>query len=130
MDYARIKLFHQGLVVLSVAGFALRGIASFVDADWVRGRAARTLPHVVDTALLVSGVMVAWMLRLSPGEAPWLLAKWLGLVVYIGLGVVALRPGRPRRVRIAAWLAALATVGWMITVAATKDPLGVFAGWL
>jgi hypothetical protein len=35
------------------------------------------------------------MLRLTPSEAPWLLAKLIGLLAYIGLGVLALRPGRP-----------------------------------
>jgi hypothetical protein len=39
------------------------------------------------------------MLRLAPGDGPWLLAKIVGLVVYVGLGVVALRPGRSRAVR-------------------------------
>ncbi len=36
----------------------------------------------------------------------------------------ALRPTRPRPVRRAAWLGALAVVAWMISVAITKDPAG------
>jgi len=38
--------------------------------------------------------------------------------------MVALRPGRPASVRAAAWVAALATFGWIVSVAITKDPLG------
>ena len=124
MDYAVVKLVHQSAVALSIGGFFVRGAASFAGAGWVGGRAARTLPHVVDTVLLASALMLAWMLRLTPGQAPWLLAKIVGLVVYIALGVIALRPGRPRPVRAAAWVAALVVVAWIVSVALTKRPLG------
>ena len=127
LDYAALKLVHQSAVALSVTGFFVRGLASFSGAGWVRSRAARTLPHAVDTVLLLSALAMAWMLRLTPGNAPWLLAKIVGLVLYVGLGVVALRPGRSLAVRAAAWTAALATVGWIVSVAITKNPRGFLA---
>jgi uncharacterized membrane protein SirB2 len=127
LDYATVKFVHQGAVVLSLAGFCVRGAAALAGAAWVRGRAARTLPHVVDTVLLLSALVLAWMLRLTPGHAPWLLAKIAGLIVYIGLGMVALRPGRPPPVRLAAWLLALLTAGWIVSVAVTKNPWGLLA---
>ena len=127
MDYATVKLVHQAAVTLSIAGFFVRGAASFAGATWVRGRAARTLPHVVDSVLLLSALALAWMLRLTPGNAPWLLAKILGLVAYVALGVVALRPGRPRAVRATAFLGALLVVAWIVSVAITKRPLGFLA---
>ena len=127
MDYFAVKLVHQGAVTLSVAGFFVRGAASLSGARWVRSRAAKTLPHLVDTVLLLSALTLAWMLRLTPGNAPWVLAKIVGLVVYVGLGVVALRPGRPLALRAAAWLGALATVGWIVWVAVTKNPRGFFS---
>lgn len=127
VDYATVKLVHQGAVVLSVTGFCARGAAGLAGAAWVNGRVAKTLPHLVDTVLLGSALLLAWMLRVNPGDAPWLLAKIVGLFVYIGLGVVALRPERPRPVRLGAWLLALATVGWIVSVALTKDPWGFLA---
>ena len=127
MDYALIKAVHQGAVALSVAGFFARGAAALAGAGWVRSRLARTLPHIVDSVLLASALALAWMLRLTPGNAPWLMAKIVGLLAYIGLGVVALRPGRPMPVRAAAWVAALAVVGWIVSVALLKDPRGFFA---
>jgi len=129
MDYSTIKLIHQGAVVLSVTGFVLRGAASLAGAGWVRRRAAKTLPHVVDSVLLLSALALAWMLRLNPAHAPWLMAKIVGLIVYIGLGMLALRPGRPPALRAGAWLAALATVAWIVSVALTKNPLGFLAAW-
>ncbi|MGZ5132975.1 MAG: SirB2 family protein, partial [Caldimonas sp.] len=112
---------------LSLLGFFGRGLASLRGAAWVRGRLARTLPHIVDTVLLASALSLAWTWRLVPGAAPWLTAKVVGVVVYIGLGMVALRPGRPVPVRAAAWVAALATFAWIVSVAITKNPLGVLA---
>jgi uncharacterized membrane protein SirB2 len=130
VDYAVVKLVHQSAVALSLAGFIVRGAAGLAGAAWVGSRAARSLPHVVDAVLLLSALTLAWTLRLTPGNAPWLLAKVLGLVLYIGLGVVALRPGRPRVVRATAWVAALGTVGWIVSVALTKRPMGFFASFL
>jgi len=130
LDYATIKLVHQSAVALSVTGFFVRGVASFAGAGWVRSRAAKSLPHVVDTVLLLSALTLAWMLRLTPGAAPWLLAKIVGLVAYVGFGVVALRPGGSRAVRATAWVGALATVGWIVSVAITKNPRGFLAALL
>lgn len=124
MDYATVKLVHQTAVTLSISGFFVRGAASLAGAAWVRGRAAKTLPHIVDSVLLLSALVMAGMLRLTPDRAPWLLAKIIGLVAYVVLGVVALRPGRPPAIRATAWLAALAVAAWIVSVAITKSPLG------
>lgn len=124
MDYFLLKHIHIAAVILSVAGFFARGLGAFRGAAWVRSRAARTLPHVVDTVLLLSALALAWLLRISPVAAPWLAAKIAGLLVYIALGMLALRPGRPMGVRVAAWTGALLVFGWMVAVAITKDPRG------
>ena len=127
MDYSAIKLVHQTAVTLSITGFVARGAGALMDARWVASRPAKSLPHVIDSVLLLSALALAWMLRLTPGNAPWLLAKVVGLVLYIGLGVVALRPGRPLALRAAAWVSALVVVGWIVSVAITKNPLGLLA---
>ncbi len=129
MDYSTIKLVHQTVIGLSISGFVLRGLAVLVGAGWVRSRAARTLPHIVDTVLLLTGLLLAWTLRLTPTAAPWLVAKLAGLLLYIAFGVVALRPGVALPLRVGAWLGALLTVGWIVSVAISKDP-GGFLAWL
>lgn len=130
IDYATVKFVHQSAVALSLTGFILRGVAGLAGAGWVGNRAAKSLPHVVDSVLLLSALTLAWKLRVTPGNAPWLLAKLVGLVVYIGLGVVAMRPGRPLAVRATAWGAALLTAGWMVSVAIMKSPMGILASIL
>lgn len=127
MDYATLKLLHQGSVALSIAGFCARGAGALSGAGWVRGRAARTLPHLVDTVLLASAITLAWMLRLNPLVTPWLAAKIVGLLAYIVLGMVALKPTRPRGVRIVACAAALLVFAQIVATALTKNPLGLLA---
>jgi uncharacterized membrane protein SirB2 len=127
MDYLTIRTIHESAVALSITGFFVRGAAGLAGAGWVRGRAAKTVPHVVDTVLLVSAIALAWMLRITPFGAPWLMAKVVGLLLYIALGIVALRPTNPRGVRAAAWVAALVTAAWIVSVAFSKNPLGFLA---
>ena len=127
MDYSTVKTIHQSAVALSFAGFFARGLGALGGAAWVRARPAKTLPHVVDSVLLLSALWLAWTLRLNPAGAPWLLAKIVGLVAYIGLGMVALKDGRPPALRATAWLAALLVFGYIVSVALTKSPLGFLA---
>ena len=127
MDYLTVKLIHQSAVALSLTGFFVRGAASLSGATWVQSRMAKTLPHIIDTVLLLSALTLAWMLSLTPANAPWLMAKVVGLVAYVALGVIAMRPTRSRRVRVAAWLAAMATAGWIVSVAITKSAWGVLS---
>lgn len=124
MDYLAVRGFHETCAALSVTGFFVRGAAGLCGAGWVQGRAAKTVPHIVDTALLLSAMMLVTTLRLNPFTTPWLVAKMAGLVVYVGFGVVALRPGLRKPVRAGAWVAALTTAGWIVSVAFTKSPLG------
>ena len=124
MDYGTLKMVHESAVAVSLAGFFARGIGTLRNAGWVRHRAARTLPHLVDTVLIVSAAWLAFILRLTPANSPWIAAKIAGLVVYIALGMVALRFGRTKTIRATAWVAAMLTFGYIVSVAITKDPRG------
>lgn len=129
MTYLEIKLIHETAAAISITGFVARGAGTLRRARWLERRDVRMVPHVVDTVLLASAVVLAWQLRLSPLAAPWLAAKIIGLVVYIALGMVALRFGRTLRTRATALAAAVAVFAWIVSVAFTKDPRG-FLVWL
>ena len=114
---------HVGCVVLSIAGFLLRGVWMLVDSPLRATRPARVLPHVVDSFLLVGAVGLLLTLGVRPFVQPWLTAKVLALLAYVGLGLVAFRFGRSRPVRALAFAGALATLAYLVAVALTKDPL-------
>ncbi len=126
MDYATLKSVHQSAVALSIAGFCIRSIGVWLNARWVRQRLAKTLPHIVDTVLLLSAIALAWQLGVNPLQAPWLLAKIGGLLVYIGLGMVALRATTTLPLRALSGLLALCTFAYIASVALSKNPLGFF----
>ena len=89
-------------------------------------RIAKTLPHIIDTLLLGSAIGMLFIWQTSPFAFTWLTAKVAALLLYIGLGMVALRFGRTRPVRISAWVSALAVAAYIVSVALSKSALGVF----
>jgi len=122
-----IKTIHVTCVVLSFTGFFIRGIWMLIDSPLLRQRWVKTAPHIIDTLLLVSAIILAVQMRFSPLEQPWLMAKIIALLVYIGAGMVALRFGRSKRERLFAWLFGLATILYIVSVAYSKSVSGWFA---
>ena len=122
--YLIVKSLHVGCAGLSIAGFIARGVLMLADSPLLGRRFVRVAPHVVDTALLASALWLAWFLGASPLEQPWLAAKIAALFAYIGLGMVALRRGRSKRVRVAAFAAALAAALYVVAVAYSRDVRG------
>lgn len=126
IPYLGIRHLHVASVTLSIALFAVRAGWMLRAPERLQQRWVKTVPHVVDTVLLLSGVWLAWQLG-TAGVRGWLPAKLVALVVYIVLGAVALRYGRTRGVRIAAAVGAILAFGYIIAVALTKSPLGPLA---
>jgi uncharacterized membrane protein SirB2 len=127
-DHATLKAVHVGAAALSVTLFVLRGFWRFAAPERLAARWVKIVPHVVDTILLASALVLAWQLG-AEGTRGWLWAKVVALLVYIALGVIALKRGRTPAVRAAAFAAALATFGYIVSVALTKSQ-GGFLAWL
>lgn len=82
----------------------------------------KIVPHVIDTVLLLSAIVLAGILAQMGASSDWLVAKVIGLIAYIVLGMIALKRGRTLQVRIAAFIAALAVLGYILAVAFSKQP--------
>ena len=123
MSYLALKYVHVGCVVISYVLFFVRGIWMMRESSLLARRWVKITPHVVDTLLLASAIALAAMIRQYPFTVPWLTAKVTGLVVYIVLGMMALKRGKTRRARVTAWIAAQAIFFYVVAVALTKDPL-------
>lgn len=127
MSYALLKMIHVGSIVVSYLLFFLRGVWLMQDSAKLQQRWVKILPHVVDTILLASAVALAMIIQQSPFSDSWLTAKVIGLLLYIGLGMVAMRFGKTRRVRIIAWMTAQCVFIYIVLVAITKSPvLGIW----
>ena len=123
MNYLLLKHLHMTCAALSGALFLLRGLWMLQDSPRLGQRWVRTLPHLIDTVLLASAVTLAVWSAQYPLAQPWLTAKVGALLLYIVLGSVALKRGRSKGIRAAAFLAALATFAYIVSVALTKNPL-------
>lgn len=126
-NYFLLKHLHMTFVALSATGFVLRGRWMLRGSPMLQHKLTRILPHIIDTGLLASGIALAVLLHASPGQQPWLLAKLIGLVVYIVLGTIALKRGPTLAIRAVALIAALLCLSWMASVAISKNPLGFLA---
>jgi uncharacterized membrane protein SirB2 len=122
--YPQVKLAHVAAVVASGALFFLRGAAVQLGAQWAMAAPLRYLSYTIDSVLLTAALMLATMLHQYPFADAWLTVKVLLLVVYIVLGVLALKRGRSPGIRLASWLGALAIFGLIVSVARAHDPLG------
>jgi uncharacterized membrane protein SirB2 len=123
ITYAAVRQLHMGAAAVSLLLFALRGAWMLASPGPLQRRWVRVAPHVVDTLLLASALWLAWHV----GPTSWIAAKVVALLVYIALGTVALKRGRTRGIRIAAFAAALVTFGYIVSVAVTRTPLGFLA---
>ena len=126
--YLVLRNVHIACAILTITLFVLRGSLMLANSAWQQNVVLRYLPHAVDTVLLTTALMLTTVIQQYPFAVSWLTAKVVLLVAYIVLGSIALKRGRTRRVRVVAFVAALATVAFLVSVARAHHPLGIFAG--
>jgi len=115
-----LKEFHVAFAYLTLVSFVVRGLLSIAESPLRNLKWVRIAPHIIDTFLLVLGISLAVSLSLSPLANGWLMAKIIGLVAYIGFGVMAMR-ARTRPLKIVGFILAVASVGYIFAVAYSKQ---------
>lgn len=121
MDYTALKYLHALTVVVTLALFLLRGFWMLADSPRLQARWLKIAPHINDTLLLTAAIALLLVGSLNPLDHPWIMAKIIGLLAYIGLGTVALKRGRTKSIRVKAMIAALGVFAYIIAVAVTKQ---------
>ena len=119
--YLTLKIIHISAAILSVSGFFLRGLWMMSGSPMLERRLVRIAPHIIDTIFLLSGITLILTLKLPVLSQPWLLMKFAALTVYILLGTIALRRGKTIRVRVMAFVLALAVFAYIAGVAMSKS---------
>lgn len=123
--YLALKHLHLTFVFLSLLAFFLRGIWLFMNSSMLSKKWVKILSHIISTLLLVSGILLALHLSMSPGSQPWLMAKIIGLITYIALGVATFKVANPKLSKLL-WVSALIVFIFIISIAITRNPLGFF----
>lgn len=124
MNYFAIKHLHVTSAVLSILFFIIRAYWSVSGSALLQGRVVKILPHVIDTVLLVCGVILA--IIVGPWQV-WIWAKIVALVLYIGVGMIAIKRGKTPRSRAVAALIAIAIFFYIVGVAIHHDPMSWLA---
>ena len=121
MDYLVLRHLHMSCAAISITLFVVRGTCQTAGWPWRQWRWLCIAPHLVDTVLLAAAISLAWRSQQYPFAQNWLSAKVVALLVYIGLGSLALRAGASRAVQRSAFVGALLTVAYIVGVAWTRS---------
>lgn len=94
--YPIIKHIHMLIISLSIVLFNVRVWLLAARPDKKLPTVWKILPHINDTLLLFSGMMMMAIVKWQPfGAHKWLGMKLVLLLVYIGFGIVCIR-SQPR----------------------------------
>ena len=118
-----LKHVHIACAALSITGYLVRGVWMMRESPWLQKKWVRIAPHVIDTILLGSAILLTLQIRQYPFVHGWLTAKVLALLAYIVIGAIGLKYGRTRKIRITAWLVAIAIFLYIVLVAVTRQVL-------
>ncbi len=128
--YPQIKLVHVLAVILSGSLFSLRGLLMLARSRHVNHIALRIASWTIDTTLLTAALMLITLLHQYPFVQGWLTVKVLLLVVYIALGMFALKRGKTRKAQVTCLFSALLVYAYIISVALAHSPWGLFSHWI
>jgi uncharacterized membrane protein SirB2 len=120
--YLALRNIHVAAVSVTLLLFLLRGYWMMSGSRLLTSRFSRIVPHVVDTVLLASAIGLTIFVHQYPLVNSWLTAKVVGLIVYIGLGTVALKRGSTAAIRSSAFVGALIVFAWIVATAIGHSP--------
>ncbi len=119
-----IKHLHMGLALISILGFMARGGWLLFTGSKPGHTFVRIAPHVVDTLLLISGIVLLGLYGWAFLGQSWMWVKLLFVIFYIGAGIAAFKApaGAPRW---GLFLLAVLLFFQTMAIAFSKQPAGL-----
>ena len=121
-----VKTIHVFCAYATGLGFFIRGLLALWQSPALKHRVLKILPHVIDTFLLVSGVIMVFAWNLWPTDHTWLMAKIIALLLYIYFGLRMLRWGTTTSRRWSGFIGGLLIYLYIVGVAHSKSLLSFF----
>ncbi len=106
---------HELFALLSVAVYAVRGGLMLKGSAAVNAKPLLAGAGLSMLLLLATGIAMAFTSGM--GFNGFVITKIIGLIAYVGLGIVALKPGMAKGAAIGLWLAGLAAFVYTFMVA-------------
>lgn len=117
-----LKHFHMSLAALTVLGFLIRSVWLFRGSQLLQKKIVKILPHVIDTFLLASGIVLMVQTKMYPQHQPWLTVKILLIVTYILFGIKMFHATESKK-RLIFFLLAIASIFAVLYLARFKPLL-------
>jgi len=127
MDYLLVKHLHMGMAYLSISLFILRSSLSVAGSPLLQHKLVKSLPHLVDTFLLLFAIMLMITIKQYPFADTWLTAKLIALFFYIGVGSIAIKRGKTAVIRLWASIIAVLIFTYILGVAKMHHALSWLA---
>ncbi len=115
-----IKMIHMSTALISISLFLLRGFWVLQGSSMMKKKWVKIVPHVNDTILLVTAIILAMMIQQYPFVDAWLTAKFVALLVYIVLGMFALKRAKEIKNKILFFVLALVMFSYIVGVALNR----------
>jgi uncharacterized membrane protein SirB2 len=120
-----IKVIHMSTAFISISLFLLRGFWVFRASPMMNKKWVKILPHINDTILLITAILLVLSIQQYPFVDAWLTAKFIALIIYIVFGMFALKRAKLMKNKIVFFILALVIFSYIVGVALTHN-----AGWL
>ncbi len=111
------------LAVISVSLFTLRFLWTLVNSPKLQAKWVKITPHIIDTLLLIIGVVMAVKLYINPLEQLWFGEKLLAVVAYIFTGYFTLKIARNKTMQFIGYFGALGWILLVVRLAMTREPI-------
>ncbi|MCW8899429.1 MAG: SirB2 family protein [Gammaproteobacteria bacterium] len=118
-----IKLIHMTTAFISISLFLMRGYWVFRNSPMMSKKWVKIVPHVNDTVLLITATILAVSIQQYPFVHSWLTAKIIALIIYILLGMFALKYAKEMKNKVLFFILALLTFSYIVSVALTRSPI-------
>ncbi|WP_300424287.1 SirB2 family protein [uncultured Thalassolituus sp.] len=120
--YMALKHSHMGFAYLSVILFVLRFALAYYKPALNSNKVLNIVTHGINALLLITAAMLCLQLQQYPFTDGWVTAKFLGLVVYVVLGVIAMK-----KASLKMFVAALVVFAYLIGTAKAHSALSWLA---
>jgi len=91
------------------------------DSAMMQKKWVKVVPHIVDTFLLISALVLCVILSQYPFATGWLTEKFIGLLLYIFFGLLALKIGKDKKIKTVGFVLAIGTIAFMGKLAISKQ---------
>ena len=116
-----VKHMHLTLALLSVILFIWRFILSFIGSSYLAKKWLKITPHIIDTFLLISAVLLMFIISQYPIQTPWLTEKLVLVVAYILMGFATLKWCRNKVSKVIAFTCCMGMLALIGKLAVSKQ---------